>query len=111
MAREHWDNRTAFILAAIGSAIGLGNIWRFPYLMGKYGGVLFLAVYLLIAVAFGMPALMAEWALGRRTRRGTWGAFQRTGMPHRRHRPHSRRLSHATGNGQRIETRQIRRVI
>ena len=69
------------VFATAGVAIGLGNIWRFPYMMGKYGGVLFLLAYLLIIVAFGIPALMAEWALGRHTRRGTWEAFERTGMP------------------------------
>lgn len=69
------------VFATAGVAIGLGNIWRFPYMMGKYGGVLFLLAYLVIIVAFGVPALMAEWALGRHTRRGTWQAFERAGMP------------------------------
>jgi NSS family neurotransmitter:Na+ symporter len=64
-----------------GVAIGLGNIWRFPYMMGQYGGSAFLIMYLLIAAAFGVPALMAEWVLGRHTRRGPWGAYQAAGMP------------------------------
>jgi len=50
-------------------------------MMGEYGGVLFLAAYLIIMVAFGIPALMAEWALGRHTQRGTWEAFSRAGLP------------------------------
>ena len=69
------------VLATAGVAIGLGNIWRFPYMMGKYGGAVFLLVYLVIIVAFGIPALMAEWSLGRHTRRGTWAAFHRAGLP------------------------------
>ena len=69
------------VLSTAGVAIGLGNVWRFPYMMGEYGGAAFLIVYLGIVVAFGLPALMVEWSLGRHTRRGTWGAFQRAGMP------------------------------
>ncbi len=81
------DSRSTFVsswgtvLATAGVAIGLGNIWRFPYMMGKYGGAVFLGMYLVAMLAFGVPALMAEWTLGRYTRRGTWGAFQRAGLP------------------------------
>ncbi len=69
------------VLTTAGAAIGLGNIWRFPYMMGEYGGSAFLVLYLLLVVAFGIPALMAECALGRHTRRGPVGAFHRAGMP------------------------------
>ena len=69
------------VLTTAGAAIGLGNIWRFPYMMGKFGGSAFLVLYLLLVVAFGIPALMAECALGRHTRRGPVGAFHRAGMP------------------------------
>ena len=65
----------------IGVAVGLGNVWRFPYMLGSFGGAAFLLVYLGAALAIGVPALMAEWALGRHTRRGTVGAFERAGLP------------------------------
>lgn len=59
----------------VGVAVGLGNVWRFPYMMGRYGGSAFLFVYLAFVIAFAVPALMGEWALGRATRRGPLGAF------------------------------------
>lgn len=59
----------------IGVSVGLGNVWRFPYMMGKYGGSAFLIIYLIFTVLFAIPALMAEWALGRETRKGPIGAF------------------------------------
>ena len=63
-----WSSRWAFILAATGSAVGLGNIWRFPYLTGENGGAAFVLVYLLCVVVVGVPILMAEILLGRRGR-------------------------------------------
>ena len=69
------------ILTTAGAAIGLGNIWRFPYLMGEYGGSAFLLLYLVLVVAFGIPILMVEYTLGRHTRRGPMGAFQAVSMP------------------------------
>jgi len=65
----------------VGVAIGLGNVWRFPYMVGTFGGGAFLLVYLVTVLGIGVPALMAEWALGRHTRRGTVGAFERGGLP------------------------------
>lgn len=59
----------------LGVSVGLGNVWRFPYMMGKYGGSAFLFVYLGFTVLFAIPAVMAEWALGRETRKGPIGAF------------------------------------
>jgi len=63
-----WSSRLAFILAATGSAVGLGNIWRFPYTAGEYGGGAFVLVYLLCVAAIGIPIMMAEIMLGRRGR-------------------------------------------
>jgi len=86
-ATDKLANRATFssawgtVFATAGAAIGLGNIWRFPYMMGEYGGAVFLLAYLLIVVAFGIPALMTEWALGRHTRRGPSQAFHRAAMP------------------------------
>ena len=64
--REHayWDNRVAFVLAAIGSAIGLGNIWRFPYICYKYGGGAFLFAYLIALIFVGIPLLLLEFSIG-----------------------------------------------
>jgi len=63
-----WSTRLAFILAAAGSAVGLGNIWRFPYTAGEYGGGAFVLVYLLCVAGIGIPIMMAEILLGRRGR-------------------------------------------
>ena len=62
----HWDSRTAFVLAAIGSAIGLGNIWRFPYICYKYGGGAFLIPYFVALLTAGIPLLILEFAIGHR---------------------------------------------
>ena len=66
----------AFVLAAAGSAIGLGNIWRFPYTAGENGGGAFVLVYLLFVLFAGLPVLMTELAVGRTTRRNPVGAFK-----------------------------------
>mgnify|MGYP000858031631 CR=1 FL=1 len=63
--RGSWGSNIGFLLAAIGSAVGLGNIWGFPYKMGKSGGFTFLIVYLLLAAFVGFTIMMAELALGR----------------------------------------------
>jgi NSS family neurotransmitter:Na+ symporter len=68
----------ASILTLLGVAIGLGNVWRFPYMMGKYGGSAFLIVYLLFTLFFAFPALMAELTLGQRSGKGTVDAFRMT---------------------------------
>jgi NSS family neurotransmitter:Na+ symporter len=65
----------------IGVALGLGNVWRFPYMVGRYGGAAFVLFYILVVLVIGVPGLMAEWALGRHTRRGTVGAFERARLP------------------------------
>jgi NSS family neurotransmitter:Na+ symporter len=61
-----WTNRTAFILAATGSAVGLGNIWKFPYITGEHGGGTFVLVYLMCILLIGIPIMMAEIMMGRR---------------------------------------------
>ena len=61
-----WSSRWAFILAATGSAVGLGNIWKFPYITGEYGGGAFVLVYLACLVVIGLPVMMAEIMVGRR---------------------------------------------
>ncbi len=65
----HWSSRMAFILAVTGSAVGLGNIWKFPYIAGQNGGGAFVLVYLVCVVAIGMPVMMSEILIGRRGRR------------------------------------------
>ena len=64
-ARESWSGKWAFILAAAGSAVGLGNMWRFPYLAAKYGGGTFLIVYLILVVTLGMSLLLQDITIGR----------------------------------------------
>ncbi len=66
---NQWSSRLAFMLAAIGSAVGLGNIWKFPYITGEYGGGAFVLVYLVCVALIGIPVMMAEILLGRRGRR------------------------------------------
>jgi NSS family neurotransmitter:Na+ symporter len=68
-------------MTIIGVAIGLGNVWRFPYMVGKFGGAAFVLFYTLVSIVIGVPALMAEFALGRHTRRGPVGAFKNAGLP------------------------------
>ncbi len=80
-ARETFASRFGAIMVMLGVATGLGNVWRFPYMVGRYGGAAFVLAYVAIALLIGAPALMAEWALGRETRRGTVGAFQLAGLP------------------------------
>ena len=73
--RNTFNGSIGFILAAAGSAVGLGNIWRFPYLAAKDGGGLFVVIYILLALTFGFTLLTAEIAIGRKTRLGPLGAY------------------------------------
>ncbi len=73
--RSSFSGKLGFVLAAAGSAVGLGNIWRFPYLAAKYGGGIFLLVYLILAVTFGFALMCAEIAIGRKTGQSAIGAF------------------------------------
>jgi len=68
-------------MTMIGVAVGLGAVWRFPYMVGKFGGAAFVLFYLAVVIFIGIPALMAEWILGRHTRRGTLGAYEKGGVP------------------------------
>ena len=79
--RETFSSRPATLLTMIGVAAGLGNVWRFPYMVGEFGGAAFVLFYVLAIVVIGIPALVAEWLLGRSTRRGTVGAFTAAGLP------------------------------
>ena len=74
--RGNWNSRIGFILAASGSAVGLGNIWRFPNTAGKNGGAAFLLIYLAAILVIALPVLLAEAALGRATGRNPVGAFK-----------------------------------
>jgi NSS family neurotransmitter:Na+ symporter len=73
--KHGFSSRIGFILAAAGSAVGLGNIWRFPYLAARHGGGIFLLVYLILAVTFGFSLLVTEIALGRKTGKSSVKAF------------------------------------
>lgn len=74
--RSSFTGKIGFVLAAAGSAVGLGNIWRFPYLAAKYGGGIFLLVYILLAITFGYALMVAEIAIGRKTGLSAIGAFK-----------------------------------
>ena len=78
-ARSAWSGKWAFILAAAASAVGLGNMWRFPYLAAKYGGGTFLITYLLLVFTFGVSLLLLETAFGRLTGQSAIGAFKQFG--------------------------------
>ncbi len=75
----HWSSRMAFILAVTGSAVGLGNIWKFPYIAGQNGGGAFVLVYLVCVVVIGMPVMMSEILIGRRGRRNPVATMQLLG--------------------------------
>ena len=76
----NWSSRMAFVLAVTGSAVGLGNIWRFPYVVGESGGGAFVLVYLLCVVAIGMPVMMSEILIGRRGRRNPVATMELLGQ-------------------------------
>jgi NSS family neurotransmitter:Na+ symporter len=75
-SREHWGSRIGFILAAAGSAIGLGNVWKFPFITGLYGGAAFVMVYLVCILLIGAPVMLIEFAIGRKTQRNPVGAYE-----------------------------------
>ena len=74
--RASFGSKLSVILVAAGSAIGLGALWRFPYIAGKHGGAAFLLVFLLSVLVVGIPAMLAEFAVGRRTNKNAVGAFR-----------------------------------
>ncbi len=75
--RSSFTGKIGFVLAAAGSAVGLGNIWRFPYLAAKYGGGIFLLTYIILSVTFGFALMIAEIAIGRKTGLSAIGAYQK----------------------------------
>ena len=79
--RASWSGSVAFVLAAAASAIGLGNLWRFPYLAARYGGGVFIAVYLALSLTLGFTLLITEIAIGRYSRQSQLTAFRALGHP------------------------------
>ena len=77
--RSTFSGKLGFVLSAAGASVGLGNIWRFPYLAAKYGGGIFLLIYIILALTFGYSVIIAETALGRMTRKSPVGAFGKFG--------------------------------
>ena len=74
--RGSWSGFIGFALAAMGSAVGLGNVWRFPYITGKYGGGAFVLVYIGCVLIVGVPIMLAEFLIGRKAQRNAVGAFR-----------------------------------
>ncbi|RXK51209.1 sodium-dependent transporter [Halorientalis pallida] len=79
--RATWRTRLGFIFAAVGSAVGLGNIWRFPFQTAEFGGAAFLFVYLVAVVFIGIPAILSEFVIGRRAQLNAIDAFEKLGHP------------------------------
>ena len=77
--RSSFSGKLGFVLSAAGASVGLGNIWRFPYLAAKYGGGIFLLVYIVLALTFGYTMIVAETALGRMTKKSPVGAYHSFG--------------------------------
>ena len=77
--REGWGTKLGFILAAVGSAVGLGNMWRFPYATAENGGAAFVILYIGMVFLVGVPVMLAEFAVGRRARLSPIGALRQVG--------------------------------
>ena len=75
--RERLSSRLGFILLSAGCAIGLGNVWRFPYITGRYGGAAFVIIYLLFLLLIGLPVMTMEFAIGRASRRNISGSLKK----------------------------------
>ncbi|MEM2757685.1 MAG: sodium-dependent transporter, partial [Sulfolobales archaeon] len=80
VSREFWSSKLGMILALIGVAVGLGNVWRFPYMLGKFGGAAFLLVYIALVLGVGVPALWAELSLARCVKSGPFKAYVKLGV-------------------------------
>ena len=74
--RGSFSGRIGYVLAVAGSAVGLGNIWRFPYLAAKYGGGIFLLIYIILALTFGFTLLTTDVAIGRKTGQSPLNAYR-----------------------------------
>ena len=77
--RSSFSGKLGFVLSAAGASVGLGNIWRFPYLAAKYGGGIFLLIYILLALTFGYTMIVAETSIGRMTKKSPVGAYHTFG--------------------------------
>ena len=75
--REKWGSKLGFILAAAGSAVGIGNIWKYPHMAGQNGGSAFTIVYLICIFLVGLSIVIAEFAIGRKTQLSPVGAFEK----------------------------------
>lgn len=75
--RANFGSKLGVILASAGSAVGLGNIWRFPFETGNHGGAAFILIYLVCVLILGIPIMIAEFLIGRRSRTNTAGAYQK----------------------------------
>ena len=75
--RASWSGSVAFVLAAAASAIGLGNLWRFPYLAAQYGGGIFIVVYIALVATLGFTLMVTEIAIGRKTQQSQLTAFSK----------------------------------
>ena len=76
MEREKFGSRLGFILISAGCAIGLGNVWRFPYIVGKYGGAAFILIYLVFLAIFGLPIMSMEFSVGRASGKSIADSFR-----------------------------------
>ena len=81
MARENFGSRLGFLLVSAGCAIGIGNVWRFPFVAGEYGGGVFVLLYLVFLAIMGIPLLTMEFSVGRAGRKSTVGAYQALQKP------------------------------
>ena len=79
--RSTFSGKIGFVPSAAGASVGLGNIWRFPYLAAKYGGGIFLLVYIILAMTYGYTMIVAETSLGRMTGKSPVGAFNTFAAP------------------------------
>ncbi len=75
--REQWGSKVGFVLACAGSAVGLGNIWRFPYITGQNGGAAFVLLYVALVFVIGFSVMLAEMAIGRNAQLNAVGAFRK----------------------------------
>ncbi len=77
-SRDTWGSKLGFVMAAAGSAVGLGNIWKFPYTAGESGGGAFVLIYLTFVIVIGFSVMLTEFAIGRHTQKSAVGAFKTT---------------------------------
>ena len=76
MERERFGSRLGFIFVSAGCAIGIGNVWKFPYMCGEFGGAAFILIYLIFLLIMGIPVLVCEFAVGRGSQKSVAGSFE-----------------------------------